>query len=80
MSADPSERFIVVEQKLPTAYIITTTSPGDPLVKTIRWEVIDRGEEFVIWKTNCKFDAIAAFADKEDALRLLRLLTRTKEL
>jgi hypothetical protein len=63
--SDRKERFVVVEQMRPTHYITDNKT-----IKPLKWEVIDRGEEFVLYTPNSKDEVIARFATIEEANRL----------
>jgi hypothetical protein len=81
MPADPTERFIVIEQTKPTHWR-TIIQPGafdSVLMMPCKYEVIDRGADFVpLQPTYPEFVVLARFTNLHDASELRKRLTGEK--
>lgn len=84
MSGDLTERFILVEQMNPPYQLnpihqLVIEARKAPTLTPLKWEVVDRGEDFQAWVESRKaadWLVLARFTSKEEAMRLLRVLTR----
>lgn len=79
---DINERFIIIEQTKPIHYLTIMKNgecPSRIQTFSLRWEVIDRGHQFVplaITKTDSKFEVVARFADITEADAFRNLLIK----
>ena len=65
-----NERFLVVEQRSPEFYATNLKN-----ILPLKWEVIDRGKDFVLWdESTVNERVIARFAHQEPAIQLVRIL------
>ncbi len=72
-----SERFIMVENKNPNAFVVYLEDKKNPMTtRKLTWQIIDRGPNFIVGdESSIQERIIAWFSYKDKAQHLLNILT-----